>query len=298
MTEPTIDMNRLEELLADDTLGELDVAEANDFATLAQRFPGINAQSFDDAASLLQIALMESKSIVEPMPANARAKAESAMREAARRVPSASNASRARSHAAEPKLAIADTPAATDRPTYTRPTRPTWFGWVAAAACLLIAAAAWITRPAAPTSNAPPVAIAPTDEDRLEALINAAPDDLVRIAWTVAGDDLTTADYRAGEVVWSDARNEGYMVFEGLAANNPTEEQYQLWVFDATRNDAHPVDGGVFNIASADGRVVVPIDPRIPVREAALFAITVEQPGGVVVSSRERLPLVAPVEGG
>jgi len=291
MSEPTLDMNRLAELLADDTLGELDAAEARDFAALGQRFPGIDGKPFDNAASLLQVALMESEGIIEPMPASVRAKAESAMREAARHAPSSATPSRS----TEPKLAIAGGSSPTNPPAYTR---PAWLGWAVAAALLLIAATAWITRPTAPTGMAPPVATGPSIEERLESLINAAPEDLVRIAWTVAGEDPTAANYRAGEVVWSDARNEGYMVFEGLAANNPSDEQYQLWIFDATRNDAHPVDGGVFNIASADQRIVVPIDPRVPVREAALFAITVEQPGGVVVSSRERLPLVAPVEGG
>jgi anti-sigma-K factor RskA len=70
--------------------------------------------------------------------------------------------------------------------------------------------------------------------------------------------------------------------------------QYQLWIFDAERNEAYPVDGGVFDVpAKSDGDVVIKIDPRIPVSRATAFAITVERPGGVVVSSRERLPLLA-----
>jgi hypothetical protein len=39
----------------------------------------------------------------------------------------------------------------------------------------------------------------------------------------------------------------------------------------------------------------VPIDPRLPIGKPTLFAITVEKPGGVVVSKRERLPLLAQV---
>jgi hypothetical protein len=70
--------------------------------------------------------------------------------------------------------------------------------------------------------------------------------------------------------------------------------QYQLWIFDAERNEAYPVDGGVFDVLDgATDDVVVRIDPRLPVRRATAFAITVEQPGGVVVSTRERLPLLA-----
>jgi hypothetical protein len=67
-----------------------------------------------------------------------------------------------------------------------------------------------------------------------------------------------------------------------------------LWIFDADRDPAHPVDGGVFDVpAGADGDVVVRIDPRLPIGRATAFAITVERPGGVVVSSRKRLPLLA-----
>jgi anti-sigma-K factor RskA len=87
------------------------------------------------------------------------------------------------------------------------------------------------------------------------------------------------------------------MRFRGLAANDPAVAQYQLWIFDAERNEAYPVDGGVFDVpAKSDGDVVIKIDPRLPVSRATAFAITVEQPGGVVVSSRERLPLLAALQ--
>ena len=124
----------------------------------------------------------------------------------------------------------------------------------------------------------------------------------VKVAWKKAADDpaivadkadLETAD-GLGDVVWSPERQQGFMRFRGLAANDPSVAQYQLWIFDADRNAAHPVDGGVFDVpAAADGEVVVRIDPRLPIRRATAFAITVERPGGVVVSSRERLPLIA-----
>jgi len=87
------------------------------------------------------------------------------------------------------------------------------------------------------------------------------------------------------------------MRLRGLAANDPIVEQYQLWIFDADRDAAHPVDGGVFDVAasSADGELCIPIDARLPIGKPTLFAITVEKPGGVVVSTRERLPLLAKV---
>ena len=125
----------------------------------------------------------------------------------------------------------------------------------------------------------------------------------VTVAWKKAGDDSAIVAGQAdvetvgglGDVVWSPARQQGTMRFRGLAANDPTVAQYQLWIFDAERDEAYPVDGGVFDVTSAAGDVFVRIDPRLRVSRATAFAITVEQPGGVVVSSRKRLPLLAAV---
>ncbi|MEE2941449.1 MAG: anti-sigma factor [Planctomycetota bacterium] len=98
----------------------------------------------------------------------------------------------------------------------------------------------------------------------------------------------------AGEVVWSDRLNSGYMRIEGLATNDPTVSQYQLWIFRGTDPGAepHPVDGGVFDVLEP-GELIVPIDAKLDVGSAGLFAVTVERPGGVVVSSRERIVAVA-----
>ena len=120
-------------------------------------------------------------------------------------------------------------------------------------------------------------------------LIQANPADLVTVDWTQMQDKNAR-----GQVVWSDARQEGYMVFDGLPVNDPTKEQYQLWIFDTDREQNYPVDGGVFDIR-ADGKVTVPINARIPVDKAVRFAVTIEKPGGVVVSTRERLPVLAEV---
>lgn len=95
-----------------------------------------------------------------------------------------------------------------------------------------------------------------------------------------------------GDVVWSDAANSGYMRIDGLPVNDPSQAQYQLWIFrgqDPSKED-HPIDGGVFDVPRA-GQVVIPIDAKLNVGHAGLFAVTVEEPGGVVVSDRE--PIVA-----
>lgn len=145
-----------------------------------------------------------------------------------------------------------------------------------------------------PTGDLPPA------EQR--AALVASADDLVRVAWAPQDDpaviesegDAGDENGPHGDVVWSDATQSGYMRFRGLKANDPTVEQYQLWVFDAERNADHPVDGGVFDIVAADGEEqIVPINAKLSITKATLFAITVEKPGGVVVSDRSRLPLLA-----
>ena len=83
------------------------------------------------------------------------------------------------------------------------------------------------------------------------------------------------------------------MRFAGLAANDPADSQYQLWIFDAERDERHPVDGGVFDIPRDGGETIVPIRAKLPVGQPALFAVTVERPGGVVVSDRQRIAVVA-----
>lgn len=97
---------------------------------------------------------------------------------------------------------------------------------------------------------------------------------------------MTSSDrQRDGDVVWDAATQRGYLRVNGLPANDPARSQYQLWIVDAGRSHKEPVDGGVFDVGSG-GRAVVPIKPALAVRNPVLFAVTVEPPGGVVVSER------------
>ena len=158
-------------------------------------------------------------------------------------------------------------------------------GWWAAAACLAFAlVAGWWNL--APTPMAPP-----PDYGTQATLLADQPGARV-LPWTATDDAAASA--AAGEVVWSPAEDRGFMRIRGLEANDPSEAQYQLWIFDRQRDERFPVDGGVFDVTGDE--VVVPIDAKLPVGEAYLFAITVESPGGVVVSDRERIVLVAQAE--
>ncbi|CAE7759174.1 sigK [Symbiodinium sp. CCMP2592] len=180
------------------------------------------------------------------------------------------------------------------------PQRVQWVPWMVAAASLLIASAAILLPRSAPVIQPQPVDLV---ADRL-ALIDQTPvDELTQWDW-ISTDDQAVVGEVIGDVVWSDTLNKGYMRISGLAVNDPSLEQYQLWIFDATRPTGdlpqfgeglltqRPIDGGVFDINSA-GEVIIEIDSKLAVKQAAAFAITVEPPGGVVVSDRTRVPLLA-----
>jgi hypothetical protein len=174
-------------------------------------------------------------------------------------------------------------------------------GWLAAAACLALAVIGWSLPRDAPSL------FAPQSAEALLASLENRPG-IVRTSWIgldTAGLSEAAHPYDrnlSGEVVWDPTTNEGYMVFEGLASNDPSQFQYQLWIFDETRPTGdlphfgdgilsqRPVPGAVFDVTS-DGRVVVPVQAKLPVGKAVIFAVTVEPPGGVVVSDRDIVTL-------
>ena len=97
----------------------------------------------------------------------------------------------------------------------------------------------------------------------------------------------------SGRVVWNSSRQEGYLALKGLAPIDRRKGIYQLWIFDSERDERYPVDGGVFAIEKANATTIVPIHPGLEVKKPTLFAVTLEPPGGVVVSDRQRLLLTA-----
>lgn len=164
--------------------------------------------------------------------------------------------------------------------------RVRWAGWVAAAACLALAATAWW----------PSLRPGPTAEERRAALVSGAPD-LLRLTWG----DFNSLDERreppevrgvTGDVVWSDARQEGVLTFRNLPPNDPSKERYQLWIVDAERGLSQRVDGGVFDVARP-GEAVIAFRGKLPVSRAIGFAVTIEEPDGVVVSDMSRRVVLA-----
>ena len=97
---------------------------------------------------------------------------------------------------------------------------------------------------------------------------------------------LERYDEMSGKVVWSDELQEGYMTLTNLPANDPAANQYQLWIVDPDR-DEKPVDGGVFDIPTDGNTAIIPIRNPLAITKPQAFVITLEQPGGVVVSKQE-----------
>ena len=95
-------------------------------------------------------------------------------------------------------------------------------------------------------------------------------------------------------MVWSTAKQEGYLEVRGLKPTDPTKEQYQLWIVDPTKKQ--PVDGGVFDV-KPDGTALVRVRTPIVVKDAVAFAVTKETAGGVVVSEKEHLLVLKPKPG-
>ena len=184
-----------------------------------------------------------------------------------------------------------------DQPAAPRVGPMQWMGWIAAAACLTYAIFA--TTP----SSGPVAGVGPNLVARVQ---DAA--DVIQANWAglaaIGAPNHALDQGVTGEVVWSDDLDEGFMRISGIEANDPDEYQYQLWIFDADRRTGdlpqfraeglpelltqRPVDGGVFDVTVNDqGEVIVPIDAKLPVGEAQIFAVTKEKPGGVVVSDRD-----------
>ena len=79
---------------------------------------------------------------------------------------------------------------------------------------------------------------------------------------------------------------EGDIALTDRPANDRSKKQYQLWIVDPAR-DENPVDGGVFDIPSGESTSIIPIRNPLFVTKPQAFVITLEQPGGVVVSKQE-----------
>lgn len=272
-------LDRRSELLAGRALGDLSDAELAELDALLAATPNDDAASFELASAALELARLRS---IEPMPPHV-----------------ASAIERASANLAPPSgkvVALAK-----------RRAGAVWIPWGVAASFAIAFAASIATRPSESSSGdrdvdrvsalaalvrareCPSAAAAPSAPAPKPSTSIAPPADARVVAWTPTKD--AGAKGASGQVAWSASTQTGAMTFRGLRKNDPRVSQYQLWIFDADRDEKYPVDGGVFDV---DGdEVVVPITPKVAAHAAKLFAITIERPGGVVVSKREHIVLTA-----
>jgi hypothetical protein len=258
------DADRWEELQINRLLFGLSVEEQAEYDDFAQKMPAETRELFEQVVASIDIAWSDPKSM--PLPDH--------LRELIR--------SRALKELNPQTSRLGDQRLASSVVTV-RSSRLPWF--ISAACVALTVLTLFSTRQIGPVNEAP------RDAFQLRAELISASEDLVRVKWADGPTPISGAE---GDVVWSASRQKGFMRFRGLAVNTPTVEQYQLWIFDKNQSEKTPIDGGVFDITS-DQEVIIPIQAKLRVQEAYLFAITIEKPGGVVVSSRERLPLLATV---
>jgi len=286
---PNRDDQHLQELICGRVLGDLSKEELQEFTELFSASHANDLQEFELAAAALQLALADA--LQPAMPDSLRHRIAAAS--VSFIVPvSDESVQFARSHRAESTASSAASRKSQldDSDVGQRQSsRLTWregVAWLAVAASLFLAAQLWFD---SDLKKQRLTQVLTVTESRL-ALLNDS-QNLIRVDWS---DGKTPFESSVtGDVVWSNASQQGFMRFVGMPPNDPSREQYQLWIIDPER-DAEPIDGGVFDIAST-GEVVVPIQAKLKVLKAAAFAITVEKPGGVVVSTQDRLPLLAQV---
>lgn len=278
-----LNADQVQELLALRATEGLSAEDASACERLLTEDPALaeDAEQYELAAAAAHLAMAGESSRAEALPAALR---DRLLAEAKTRLGSAG--------APSLKLApapAADTPASAKAPSASR--SPLFslsaIGWYAAAAAavtlmFVIASRAPQDRPVSPTQAYNTLAKAPGT---------------VAAQWQFndADGDIRFSD-AAGEVIFNAAEQAGYMKLTGLPVNDPTQEQYQLWIVDASRagETTDRIDGGVFDV-NADGEVIIPITAAVTAQQPVVFAITVEKPGGVVVS-KGPLQVVAAVE--
>lgn len=266
---------RLLDLLCDQATCGLSEAERAEFEALCDEFPEINDGSLERAAAAADVAMSRGAGLA--MPAHLRAKIQSQGERVVRGGPAERDHSR-------PALKVVGESSGAQRVD-----RFKFGGWLVAAAAIVLAAIGWLRPPTggkAPTPGTnPTVANAPASEVRERLLASA--DDAVVIP--LADWDDPEQKGVTGDVVWSESEQTGFLRLVGLKQNDPTVEQYQLWIVDS-RGMGQRISGALFDAKPdpATGEVIVRIDPEIATQGAAAFALTIEQPGGVWVSDMTR----------
>lgn len=257
---PSNTQSRFDELCVGHALGDLTPEEARELDGLCQQLGLTPDATFELLAATLEIDAVIASG--ETMPA--------------------SFSARLHQWAEQPQKA--------ESPTIIRPEIPAWrkflghraTGWAAAAALLMV-----ILILPRKSQNTP--ATASLTPAQAEIRLRSEAKDLIERSFSGLGDFAKAG----GKVIWSNARQEGYMILNGVVVNDPQKAQYQLWIVDPTRDADSPVDGGVFDIPTDGAPVVIPISAKLALSQPKAFVITLEQPGGVVKSKQEKVVALA-----
>lgn len=149
--------------------------------------------------------------------------------------------------------------------------------------------ALWLALSSALSSrNQQPTLTEQTVTEQRASLLSTDPK-AIRVPWK-AGPSPKSGTV-AGEVVWSQDRQQGFLSFRGLPPLD-ADHRFQLWIVDGNR-EGDPVDGGVFAVADATAETVVPVHAKLPIGKPAAFVVTVETKHGAVVSKQEHVVAIA-----
>ena len=254
MSEPNDNMTRLHQLLADRATQCLSDGEGDELMGLLGS-DALDDSSFDWTVAALDLPYVLEKDAV--MPARLRNLVEADAVEWMKSSKGVSISGGVTSR--NPELKSSDLAS--------RMTVYTWLPWLAAVACLALALTAWLP-------------LRPSELTALRRDLGALPDTSV-LVWNDVGQAGVT-----GDVMWNNRTQSGYLRLRGLIVNDPTVMQYQLWIFDKARgvhSSNTAVDGGVFDVDTTTGDVIVPINAKLEIFDPSLFAVSTEPPGGVVV---------------
>lgn len=278
---------RMLDLLADQILFGLNEEELAELKELERLYPQFkDDNSLELAATQIGLTNLDE---IEPMPAHLYSKI---LQDADNFFEKKEVSETVKLKSEEPELPFANISEEVQKTFEFEPKRPflQWFGWAfAGVAVIALLFSIWLNvqKPKEVFVEMQPKV--PTVAEQYNILLSSAKD-LQKAAWINPKNDKEIL----GEVVWSDTEQKGFMKFKGLAANDANKETYQLWIFDETQSEKTPIDGGIFDI-NDNGEVLIPIDAKLKFKNPKLFAVTVEKPGGVVVSGREKIVAVAKI---
>ena len=275
MNDSHLNADRIDELLIDHTLFELTNEEQAELMRLLDASIA-DSESFERVAAVASLALLPHATSTLPDELKRRI-----MFSHARSISDGSLKESLLIERDELPLAVAFDREPIDRPVLRRREVLAWF--VAAASLASVTIGQWRS----------PQAIAPT------LSVAAARWKLLKkerdVIWAVCkpANDATSGPGLTGDIVWCMPLQKGFLHVRGLQKNVPERFQYQIWIFDENQDERYPIDGGVFDVEVGDAETVVAINAKLRVVNPTMFVVTIERAGGVVVSNRERLVLIA-----